>query len=150
MVKAAILEDVRKLKIVDYPEPKVEDNGILLKMELCGVCGTDMHLYEGNMKIPFPVIPGHEWVGVIEEIGEKAKGYESRGLPLDVGDRITVVPGTNRYCGECYFCKFIQFVLLITKLTFDIFINVRIVFIFIVVINYPFWLFIIKKMNSLP
>ena len=106
MVKAAILEDVRKLKIVDYPVPKVEDNGILLKMELCGVCGTDMHLYEGNMKIPFPVIPGHEWVGVIEEIGEKAKGYESRGLPLDVGDRITVVPGTNRYCGECYFCKF--------------------------------------------
>ncbi|MBT7914340.1 alcohol dehydrogenase catalytic domain-containing protein, partial [Candidatus Bathyarchaeota archaeon] len=106
MVKAAILEDVRKLKIVDYPEPKVEDNGILLKMELCGVCGTDMHLYEGNMKIPFPVIPGHEWVGIIEEIGEKAKGYESKGLHLDVGDRITVVPGTNRYCGECYFCKF--------------------------------------------
>lgn len=106
MVKAAILEDVRKIKVVDYPEPKVEDNGILLKMELCGVCGTDMHLYEGNMKIPFPVIPGHEWVGVIEEIGEKAKGYESRGHPLDVGDRITVVPGTNRYCGECYFCKF--------------------------------------------
>ena len=106
MVKAAILKDVRKLKIVDYPEPKVEENGILLRMELCGVCGTDMHLYEGNMNIPFPVIPGHEWVGVIEEIGEKAKGYESRGFPLDVGDRITVVPGTNKYCGECYFCKF--------------------------------------------
>jgi len=106
MVKAAILEDVRKLKIVDYPEPKVEDNGILLKMELCGVCGTDMHLYEGNMKIPFPVIPGHEWVGIIEEIGEKAKGYEVKGQPLDVGDRIIVVPGTNRYCGECYFCRF--------------------------------------------
>jgi L-iditol 2-dehydrogenase len=106
MVKTAILEDVRKLKIVDYPEPKLEDNGILLKMELCGVCGTDMHLYDGNMKIPFPVIPGHEWVGVIEKIGKNAKGYESRGLPLDVGDRITVVPGTNRYCGECYFCKF--------------------------------------------
>ncbi len=106
MVKAAILEDVRKLKVVDYPEPKVEDNGILMKMELCGVCGTDMHLYEGNMKIPFPVIPGHEWVGIIEEIGEKAKGYEVKGQPLDVGDRITVVPGTNRYCGECYFCRF--------------------------------------------
>jgi len=106
MVKAAILEDVRKIKVVDYPEPKVEDNGILLKMELCGVCGTDMHLYEGNMKIPFPVIPGHEWVGIIEEIGEKAKGYEVKGAPLDVGDRIIVVPGTNRYCGECYFCRF--------------------------------------------
>jgi len=106
MVKAAILEDVRKIKVVDYPEPKVEDNGILMRMELCGVCGTDMHLYEGNMKIPFPVIPGHEWVGIIEEIGEKAKGYEVKGAPMDVGDRIIVVPGTNRYCGECYFCRF--------------------------------------------
>ncbi len=106
MVKATILEDVHKLSTVELPEPKVDDNGLLMKMELCGVCGTDMHLYNGNMKIPYPVIPGHEWVGVIEEIGEKAKGYESRGLPLEVGDRITVVPGTNRYCGECYFCKF--------------------------------------------
>jgi len=106
MVKAAILEDVRKLKVVDYPEPEVEPNGFLMKMELCGVCGTDMHLYEGNMNIPFPVIPGHEWVGVIEEIGEEAKGYEVRGQGLDVGDRVVVVPGTNRYCGDCYFCRF--------------------------------------------
>lgn len=50
---------------------------------------------------------GHEWVGVIEEIGENAKSHESRGQPLEVGDRITIVPSTNRYCGECYFCKFI-------------------------------------------
>jgi L-iditol 2-dehydrogenase len=106
MVKAAILEDIHKLCVVDYPEPTVKSNGILMRMELCGICGTDMHLYEGNMKIPFPVIPGHEWVGVIEEIGEKAKGYEVRGQPLDLGDRIIVVPGTNKYCGECYFCRF--------------------------------------------
>jgi L-iditol 2-dehydrogenase len=106
MVKAAILEDVRKLSVVDYPEPEVEPNGFLMKMELCGVCGTDMHLYEGNMNIPFPVIPGHEWVGVIEKIGEQAKGYEVKGQPIDVGDRVVVVPGTNRFCGECYFCRF--------------------------------------------
>jgi L-iditol 2-dehydrogenase len=106
MVKAAILADVHKLKIVDYPKPKLEPNAILMKMELCGICGTDMHIYDGNMKIPFPVIPGHEWVGVIEEIGEKAKNKEVKGNPLEMGDRITVVPGTNRYCGECYYCRF--------------------------------------------
>ena len=106
MVKAAILEDVRKIKIVDYPEPKVDSTGILMKMELCGVCGTDIHLYEGNMKIPFPVIPGHEWVGIIEEIGETAKGFEVKGQALEEGDRIVVVPGTNRFCGDCYFCRF--------------------------------------------
>lgn len=106
MVKAAILEDTKKLEIVDYPEPKVESNSILIKMELCGVCGTDMHVYEGNMNVPFPIIPGHEFVGVIEEIGEEARNYEVKGQPLNVGDRVTVVPGTNRYCGECYFCRF--------------------------------------------
>jgi len=106
MVKAAILEDVRKLSVVDYPEPEVAPNGLLMNMELCGICGTDIHLYEGKMKIPFPIIPGHEWVGVIEEIGDEAKNYEVRGAPIDVGDRIVVVPGTNRYCGNCYFCRF--------------------------------------------
>jgi len=106
MVKAAILEDVEKLRVVDYPEPSVEPNGLLLKTELCGVCGTDMHLYGGNMAIPFPVIPGHEFVGTIKEIGEEATSMEIRGQPLAEGDRVVVVPGTNRFCGDCYFCRF--------------------------------------------
>ena len=106
MVKATILEDVGKLKVVDYPEPDVKPNGILIKMDLCGVCGTDMHLYSGNMQIPYPVIPGHEFVGRIEDIGEEAKGMEVKGYPLKKGDLITVVPGTNRFCGDCYFCRF--------------------------------------------
>ncbi len=106
MVKAAILEGVEKLKIVDYLEPEVEPNALILKTELCGVCGTDMHLYAGNMAIPFPVIPGHEFVGVIDEIGEEATSMEVKGKPLAEGDRVVVVPGTNRFCGDCYFCRF--------------------------------------------
>lgn len=106
MVKAAILEGVEELKTVDYPEPEVEPNALILKTELCGVCGTDMHLYGGNMAIPFPVIPGHEFVGTIEEIGDKATSLEVKGQPLAEGDRVVVVPGTNRFCGDCYFCRF--------------------------------------------
>ena len=106
MVKAAILEGVEKLSITDYPVPEVEDNGILLKMEFCGVCGTDMHIYGGNMKVPYPIIPGHEFVGIVEEIGDEAKSYEVMGHPLDAGDRVAVVPGTNRFCGDCYGCRF--------------------------------------------
>jgi threonine dehydrogenase-like Zn-dependent dehydrogenase len=106
MVKATILEGVEKLRVVDYPEPEVQDNSLLMRMELCGVCGTDMHLYAGKMKVPFPIIPGHEWVGKIEGIGERAKNMEVRGKPLSEGDRVVVVPGTNRFCGECYFCRF--------------------------------------------
>ena len=106
MVKAAILEGVERLSLTDYPEPEVEANGILMKLELCGVCGTDMHLYGGKMAIPFPVIPGHEFVGTVEEIGDDARGMEVKGQELAEGNRIVAVPGTNRFCGDCYFCRF--------------------------------------------
>ena len=79
---------------------------MLLEMRLCGVCGTDIHLYGGNMRIPFPVIPGHEFVGRIKELGEGAESLEVKGQPLTEGDLVTVVPGTNAFCGTCYFCRF--------------------------------------------
>ena len=106
MVKASVLEDVGKLAVHDYPRPDVGEGAILLDMELCGVCGTDIHLYGGNMKIPFPVIPGHEFVGRIREMGEGAESLEVKGQPLAEGDLVTVVPGTNLFCGTCYFCRF--------------------------------------------
>jgi len=106
MVKASVLEGVGRLVTQDYPKPKMGDNTILMRMELCGVCGTDIHLYGGKMKIPFPVIPGHEFVGRVEELGGGADGLEVKGQPLSEGDLITVVPGTNAFCGTCYFCRF--------------------------------------------
>lgn len=106
MVETSVLEDVGRLEAHDYPRPEIGKNAILMRMEMCGVCGTDIHLYKGNMKIPFPVIPGHEFVGRIQELGEGAEGLEVKGQPLSEGDLITVVPGTNAFCGSCYFCRF--------------------------------------------
>lgn len=105
-VKAAILKGVRELKIVRYDKPEVSSDALLMRTEICGVCGTDVHLYEGRMKVPYPIIPGHEFVGKIEEIGEKAGTLEVRGLTLAEGDSITVVPGTNLFCGKCFYCRF--------------------------------------------
>ena len=79
MVKASVLEGVGQLEIRDYPRPEIGKNDILMRMEMCGVCGTDIHLYKGNMEIPFPVIPGHEFVGRIQELGEGAGGLEGAG-----------------------------------------------------------------------
>lgn len=106
MVRASVLEGVRRLAVHDYSRPEVAENAILMRMEMCGVCGTDIHLFDGKMKIPFPVIPGHEFVGKIEELGEGARGLEVKGRSLSEGDLITVVPGTNAFCGKCYFCRF--------------------------------------------
>ncbi|MGD2142300.1 MAG: zinc-binding dehydrogenase [Candidatus Bathyarchaeota archaeon] len=106
MVKASVLEDVGSLNIHDYPRPEVDKAAMLLQMELCGVCGTDIHLYGGKMSIPFPVIPGHEFVGKIQELDESARNLEAKGEPLIEGDLVVVVPGTNAFCGTCYFCRF--------------------------------------------
>ncbi len=106
MVKASVLEDIGKLEVHDFPKPEVEENSILMRMEMCGVCGTDIHLYGGKMRIPFPVIPGHEFVGRIEALGDSARGLEVKGRELAEGDLISVVPGTNAFCGTCYFCRF--------------------------------------------
>jgi L-iditol 2-dehydrogenase len=106
MVKASVLEGVGRLAVHEYPRPDVGMGAMLLRMELCGVCGTDIHLHGGKMDIPFPVIPGHEFVGRIEENGEGAGGLEVKGEPLSEGDRVVVVPGTNAFCGTCYFCRF--------------------------------------------
>jgi L-iditol 2-dehydrogenase len=106
MVKASVLEGVGHLVVHDYPRPAVGERAILMRMELCGVCGTDIHLYGGKMKIPFPVIPGHEFVGTVEELGKGAGSLEVKGQPISEGDLIAVVPGTNAFCGTCYFCRF--------------------------------------------
>lgn len=106
MVRASVLEGVGRLVVHDYPRPEVGEEAFLLKMELCGVCGTDIHLYGGKMNIPFPVIPGHEFVGRIDEMGKGVADLEVKGQSLGEGDLVVVVPGTNAFCGTCYFCRF--------------------------------------------
>jgi L-iditol 2-dehydrogenase len=106
-VKAAVLKEAKKIEIMEFDKPEVKKDGILMRTEICGICGTDIHIYEGRMKVPYPIIPGHEFCGKIEEIGETAKTLEVMGKTLAEGDMITVVPGTNLFCGKCYYCRFL-------------------------------------------
>ena len=76
-VKESVLWDVGELSVHDYHGPVVGVGALLLEMDLCGVCGTDIHLYGGNMKVLFPVIPGHEYTGWIKEMGEGAESLGS-------------------------------------------------------------------------
>jgi len=92
----------------DLPEPK--PGAVLMKVTYSGICGTDKHTYRGESKqyagtdherdIIYPLICGHENVGVVEAIGGEVT--DSDGTPLRVGDRI--VPGANVPCGHCRFC----------------------------------------------
>jgi threonine dehydrogenase-like Zn-dependent dehydrogenase len=69
---------------------------------MAGICGTDVHLWDGELNIPLPVILGHETVGRIEQLGEGVE-KDWRGERLSAGDRITWA--SSIVCGECYYCR---------------------------------------------
>ena len=90
------------LKLQEYPLPSQLDPGAaLVRTEMAGICGTDVHLWKGELPISLPVILGHETVGHIEQLGE---GLEKdwTGQPLKVGDRVTWNSAIS--CGACYYC----------------------------------------------
>ena len=79
--------------------PKVGPEDILIQVKACGICGTDVHIYEGDKgaaEVTPPTILGHEFSGVIAEVGSNVTKYK-------VGDRVCIDP--NCYCGKCDFCR---------------------------------------------
>lgn len=104
-VKAIQAIDVNKVELTNFPRPKVADDAILLKNLYCGICGTDLHGIEGKRTIKFPIIPGHELVSEVAEIGPKALEATKvfGGTDLKVGDKVTINP--RIVCGKCYYCQ---------------------------------------------
>jgi D-arabinose 1-dehydrogenase-like Zn-dependent alcohol dehydrogenase len=104
MVKAVVLTAPnRPIEVRDFPKPQnIEPGAALLKVEMAGICGTDIHLWHGRLKIPYPVIPGHEIVGTLEKIGE-GLDKDLLGKPLQEGDRVYFASGID--CGRCYYCQ---------------------------------------------
>jgi L-iditol 2-dehydrogenase len=102
--KAAVLEEYNKpLQIREVPVPEVEPRGILVKVEMAGICGTDVHQSHGTLTIkpPLPNLQGHETIGRIVKLGE-GRTIDVAGEPIKVGDRIM---WAHADCGECYWCE---------------------------------------------
>lgn len=95
-MKAAVLNAPRDLHIEQRASPNVGPDDVLLKVHTCGVCGTDTHIFHGEFLVKFPVVPGHELSGVVEEVGENVTHVRP-------GDHVTVDP--NIVCGVCRFCR---------------------------------------------
>ena len=84
----------RKLEARDLPIPQIADDSAILRIEACGICGSDYEQYEGVLQTPMPVIPGHEPLGIIEAIGDKA----ARRWGVDVGDRVAIETMLSCHC----------------------------------------------------
>ena len=95
---ALVLEAPRRLVVRSLPLPDIADDDGLLRIEACGLCGTDHEQYTGQLHPGYPFVPGHESVGVIERIGPAA----SRRWGVSEGDRVAVeVFLSCRACEEC-------------------------------------------------
>lgn len=96
-MKALLLTEYRKLQFTDVDEPEVNDDTVLVRVAACGVCGSDVHGFDGSTgrRVP-PLIMGHEAAGVVESVGPSV----TRFAP---GDRVTFDSTVS--CGECDFCR---------------------------------------------
>jgi len=94
-LKAVVYDAPRSFAVRDVPTPEPGPGEVRISVNQVGVCGTDLHIHEGEFQARFPLIPGHELVGVIDALGEGADRFA-------VGEQVTVNP--NIYCGRCAYC----------------------------------------------
>lgn len=96
-MKSMMLTAPKRLETQDSPLPDYGENEVLIRVKACGICGSDVHGYDGSSgrRIP-PLIMGHEAAGIIESCGSGVTGFA-------MGDRVTF--DSTVYCGECDYCK---------------------------------------------
>ena len=98
-MKSAVFYGKHDLRVEEHEMPKVGPKDVLIQVKACGVCGTDVHIYEGDKgaaEVTPPTILGHEFSGVIAEVGSEVTNYKA-------GDRVCIDP--NCYCGACEPCR---------------------------------------------
>lgn len=98
--RAAVLTDLKKIEVREFNIPEIGDDEILIKVEGCGVCGTDVHEYKGDPFALMPVVLGHEGTGEIVKIGKKVN-KDSSGKAVKLGDKVVTCVAP---CGECDVC----------------------------------------------
>src|SRR5262245_9536914 len=96
--RAVVQTGPRALELREFPIPEIDADSALLRVEACGICGSDAEQYAGTIPVEYPIVPGHEPLGVIERIGDRA----ARRWGVNVGDRVAVE--TPIPCGHCRAC----------------------------------------------
>ena len=96
-MKAAVVEKPGVLVIKQVPVPTIADDEVLIKVKYTGICGTDWSIFTGKYSADkLPLIPGHEFSGVVAQVGSRARGVKE-------GDRVTA--DINMSCGTCFYCR---------------------------------------------
>ncbi len=96
-MKAVTYQDAHDFRVVDVPKPSIQDPGdVLVRVSLGAICGSDLHILHGHTPINPGAVIGHEFVGVVEDVGSEVRRFQA-------GDR--VVASFFTACGHCYLCR---------------------------------------------
>jgi len=102
-MRAARWAEPGKLEITEVPDPVPGAGELVVRVGRCGVCGTDVHIADGEFPpTPYPIVPGHEFAGRVVAVGDGAAG-DGAGGQWQEGDRVAVDP--SLYCGHCPACR---------------------------------------------
>lgn len=94
-MRAVVYDAPRSYEVREVPTPRAEPGQVRIKVSQVGLCGTDLHIHNGDFNAVFPLIPGHEMVGCVDQLGEGVCGFA-------IGEQVSVNP--NVYCGHCQYC----------------------------------------------
>ncbi len=95
-MKAVVIAAPGEVEVTSVPDPAPGPRDVVIAVAGCGICGTDLHILEGEFAPTLPVVPGHEFAGEVVATGAEVN-------EVSVGDRVAVDP--SLFCGECYYCR---------------------------------------------
>jgi 2-desacetyl-2-hydroxyethyl bacteriochlorophyllide A dehydrogenase len=94
-MKAVVVEAPKQVVVREVPYPEPDAGEVTIQVKRVGICGTDLHIYQGDFLSSYPLTPGHEFSGVVDKVGAGVSRFR-------VGDRVAVDP--SLFCGKCEFC----------------------------------------------
>ncbi len=104
-MRAAIIDTPGKIRVGNIPDPTPKPDELVIRVDACGICGTDLHVVDGDSPlVRYPIVPGHEFAGEVVAVGGNVpQGIGTGDMKLTVGARVAVEP--NIYCGYCESCR---------------------------------------------
>jgi 2-desacetyl-2-hydroxyethyl bacteriochlorophyllide A dehydrogenase len=95
-MRAALIKETHEVIVTDVPDPEPGPRDVVVEVAACGICGTDLHIIDGEFAPSLPIVPGHEFSGTVVAVGPDARD-------IAVGQRVAVDP--SLYCHECHYCR---------------------------------------------
>ncbi|MFC1440816.1 zinc-dependent alcohol dehydrogenase family protein [Streptacidiphilus sp. N1-10] len=95
-MKAAVISSPGVVRIETVEDPTPGPRDVVVQVAACGLCGTDLHILQGEFAPTLPIVPGHEFAGEVVALGSEVR-------ELSVGDRVAADP--SLYCHECHYCR---------------------------------------------